>query len=369
MGIEVHSYPGFEPVAPDWDELARATGAPPFLRSGWIRAWCESFGSGGLEILAARRGTELVGVLPILRRGRVITSPTNWHSPAFGPVVADEDAEAALGRAVLATRPRRVKLEFLPYGTDGAAGMNGHYRRAERVALRSPYVPIEGDWESFRSGLSKNLRSGLRRTRNRLEELGPVTLDLWEGGGDLELRLAEGFRLEGSGWKDRHGTAIQSSDATRRFYRDVALWASASGLLRLAFLRLGDRAIAFDMGLESEGVHYALKGGYDPELRQLGPGRLLMESVLKRCFDRGLRSYEFLGGEDSYKLRWTEHRRELVTAQLFAPTIGGVMEQQLEAGKAAARRVIRAVKAPSEDLAALGSFEGLESLAGPLAGV
>ena len=370
MGEEVHAYPGIDPVAADWDELARATGAAPFMRPGWVRAWWNSFGTGSLEVLAARRGHSLVGVLPVVRRGNVISSPTNWHTPLFGPVAADAEAECALARAVLATRARRVTIEFLPSRPGcSVPGLNGEYRRTERVVLRSPYVPIRGDWESFRAGLSKNLRSGLRRTRKRLEELGAVSLDLWEGGDDLELRLAEGFRLEGSGWKDRHGTAIRSSEATWRFYCDVARWASASGLLRLAFLRLDDRPIAFDMGLEQNGVHFALKGGYDPDFRQLGPGRLLMESVLRTCFERGLRSYEFLGGEDPYKLRWTEHRRELVTAQLFAPTLSGAVAKQMEAGRGVARRAIRAVRSPSEELAAIGGFEGLESLAAPLVGV
>jgi CelD/BcsL family acetyltransferase involved in cellulose biosynthesis len=369
MGEEVTAHPGIEPVASDWDELARATGASPFLRPGWLRAWWDGFGSGQLTVFAARRRHRLVGVLPVVRRRNVVTSPTNWHTPAYGPVAVDEAAAAALVRALLATGPRRVTLEFLPGDDVESATFDGAYRRSDRVVLRSPYVPIEQGWDGYRAGLSKNLRSGLRRTRRRLEERGPVSFDFWDGGDDLELRLDEGFRLEGSGWKERDGTAIRSSEATARFYGDVGRWASASGLLRLSFLRLGDRPIAFDMGIESGGVHYALKGGYDPEFRQLGAGRLLMEEVLRRCFERGLSSYEFLGGEDSYKLRWTEHRRELVTTQLFAPTLSGAVEQQLEAGRDAARRVIRAIRNPSEDLAAIGGLDCLEALAGVPIGV
>lgn len=371
MGDQVRSYSGFEPVAAEWDQLARATGASPFLRPGWIRAWWNSFGCGSLEILAAYRGDRLSGVLPISRKRRSVHSPTNWHTPVYGPVAADEQAEAALARALLASRPRRVTLEFLPHRDEcSVPGLNGAYRHAERIVLRSPYVAIEGDWESYRAGRSKNLRSGLRRTRRRLEEHGDVSFDFWEGGDDLELRLAEGFRLEGSGWKEQGGTAIESSEQTRRFYENVAWWAAGSGMLRLAFLRVGDRPVAFDMGVELDGVHYALKGGYDPEFRKLGPGRLLTESMLRHCFERGLHSYEFGGGEDSYKLRWSETRRELVSAQLFAPTLVGAVEMQVETrARAVARRARRAVRNPSEELAAVGCLDCLEALPATPVGV
>ncbi|HKP88939.1 MAG TPA: GNAT family N-acetyltransferase, partial [Thermoleophilaceae bacterium] len=41
--------------------------------------------------------------------------------------------------------------------------------------------------------------------------------------------------------------------------------AAEQGWLRLAFLRLDGRAIAFDMCLEHGGAFYVLKGGFDPE--------------------------------------------------------------------------------------------------------
>ena len=79
--------------------------------------------------------------------------------------------------------------------------------------------------------------------------------------------------MEGSGWKTR--TAIASRPDTRRFYRDVARWAAGRGWLRLGFLRLDGRALAFDFCLEHAGTHYLLKTGFDPAFRAYGPGMLM----------------------------------------------------------------------------------------------
>src|SRR5207247_10269646 len=69
------------------------------------------------------------------------------------------------------------------------------------------------------------------------------TLEVVDGSERLDELLEEGFRVEASGWKSRAGTAIASRPDTRRFYTDVARWASDRGWLRLAFLRLGGRAL------------------------------------------------------------------------------------------------------------------------------
>src|SRR5439155_10777058 len=102
----------------------------------------------------------------------------------------------------------------------------------------------------------------LGRLWRSLEERGETRVSYEDGGDGLEDLLSEGFRLEGSGWKERAGTAILSDPTVEGFYRAVARWASQRGWLRLAFLRLDGRAIAFDICLEQGGAVYVLKGGF-----------------------------------------------------------------------------------------------------------
>jgi len=113
-----------------------------------------------------------------------------------------------------------------------------------------------------------------------------------------------------------------------RFYRSVARWADRRGWLRLAFLRVGGRAVAFDLHIEPGGATYVLKGGFDPEWARFSPGSALTYASLRRAFaDRGLQSYEFVGTDDPYKLTWTAATRDRVRLQLFPRTPVGTLER------------------------------------------
>jgi CelD/BcsL family acetyltransferase involved in cellulose biosynthesis len=340
-GLELHATG--PKIEAEWDALAVRVGVAPFLRPGWICAWWRAFGGGELNIAAMRREGQLVGVLPTVQRRTVVSAPTNWHSPIFDPIAEDPETARRLLAHLLERRPRRIDLG--PMDPDGLGlpelrKVADSYRIVDALALRSPFVRIEGDWDSYLASLSSNHRQAIRRTRRRLEEMGEVTLEISRGEEDLEALLDEGFELESRGWKTERGTAILSRPETRRFYRDIVEWARLTGILRLAFLRLDGSSIAFNLALETDRVHYLLKPGYDPRLSRLGPGRLLTADLIERAFRRGLSSYEFLGGAEPYKLRWTDRCRDRYRVQLFASTPAGWADRQLRTrGRSVAKRL------------------------------
>src|SRR5207244_3612178 len=137
----------------------------------------------------------------------------------------------------------------------------------ERTIARQPFVDVSGDWVAYEARLDRKQRKELGRVRRRIEDEGELRFEFAGDGERLDALLDEGFAIEGSGWKSTRGTAIASDPAIERFYRRVARWASDDGMLVLAFVRLGGRAIAFDMTIESAGAAYVLKGGFDPDYR------------------------------------------------------------------------------------------------------
>jgi CelD/BcsL family acetyltransferase involved in cellulose biosynthesis len=341
--IETHDEVGS--LEAEWDRLALDVEAPPFTRPGWISAWWDAFGSGTLELLAARRDGRLVGVLPLVRRRRATLSPTNWHTPEFGSVAVDDSAMLALYEVAFRSRPRRLDASFLAREAHDAELLSkaaGRYRLITRVVLSSPYVPVDRDWDSYWTSLSKNLRSTVRRCRNRLADRGEVTVEVADGRERLDSLLEDGFRLEASGWKGEEGTAIVSQPETRRFYEAVCHWAAQVGILRLAFLRVDGEAVAFNLSLEAEGRHYLLKPGHDAALDSLGPGTVLTAEMVERSFSLGLRAYEFLGRADRYKLRWTDSCHDLLRVQAFAPTPSGALERVVQTrGRETAKRLLK----------------------------
>ena len=346
MRVEIRD--GVEELTAEWDELADRVGAEPWARPGWVGAWWSAFGTGSLRIIIVRKGDLLVGVLPLAEDQGVVRSTSNWHTPGFA-LLAEPDELGRLAQAVVERRPRRVWMAFVDPDEAGmaavraAAGSSG-YRTLERTLERSPYIPIEGDWEGFRETLGRKLLSELRRRRRRLEEDGQFIFEVVDGGERLPELLDEGFAVEAAGWKSERNSAISSRPETLAFYRAVAQWAAERGLLKLAFLRLDGRAIAFDYCIEDGGIHYLLKTGFDPSYGKFAPGMILRYEMLARAFSTGIRSYEFLGADEPWKLQWTETTRRRTVFQAFAPTARGRVEWAAFAwGRPLVKRVLGAV--------------------------
>jgi len=329
--VNVECHGRIEAVADAWDALAERQQAVPWLRAGWIGAWQRAFGAGMLQIYVLERNGRLAGVLPLVeRRLRELHSPTNDHTPTFGVLGEDAAAVRELASHVFSQQPRHVSLSYLePEGADvqevsGAAESAGF--RVLRTAAHAPYLALQSDWSTYEEQLSGNLRGDVRRRRRRLEALGAFSVEIADGRNRLDALLDEGFRVEASGWKGSRGTAIASSSATRGFYTEIARWAAERGWLRLGFARLDGRPIAFQYGLEVDGVYTYLKAGYDPGFARFSPGKVLLHATVRHAFAEGLKIYDFLASDEPWKLAWADTTRELQRVQAFAPSAGGMLE-------------------------------------------
>ena len=275
-----------------WDGLADRTNAVPFARPGWLLPWAEAAGA-RLEPFTVWRGGRLAGILPIIVNRRHLRTPADWHTPWLEAVVEDQEALHALAADLAATRLPRITVDFVLAGHATAEASSlwlqaAGYLMSPRPRLESPFLAVESTWEDYLGTLSAHRRSELRRRARKLEAAGRVTREVLDGSEGLPGLLDQAFAVEASGWKGRRGTAIASDPAVEHFYRRIAAWGEERGWLRLAFLRLDGRPLAFDLALEAGGRHYLFKTGYDPAFTALSPGLLLRLHMLERAFTLGL---------------------------------------------------------------------------------
>jgi CelD/BcsL family acetyltransferase involved in cellulose biosynthesis len=326
-GPQTEWYEDVAALAGEWEELAERTGAAPFLWPGWIAAWLRAWG-GRARIVALREDGELKAVLPLMRRHGVLSSPANSHTPLAGAVAEDPSYLHQIARAAVAARApmtdlRAIEARHPLFAEMRAAALAQGHTTIERVTDREPYVEVGESFDAYTAALPRKHRKELGRMRRRLEDEGSLAFEFADGRERLDDLLDEGFAIEGSGWKSERGTAVALVPEARGFYTEIAHWAALRGWLRLAFLRLDGRPLAFDFCLEAGGVFYALKGGYDVEYRRFGPGGVLTFESLRRAFELGLDSYEFLGTDDPYKLQWTSTVRERMRLQIFSRSVAG----------------------------------------------
>lgn len=317
----------FAGLAHEWDALVERCGGGILHRHGFLRVWREHFAPGeSLRVLTQRAPDGcLTAALPLLLRHthiygvavRELSAMANVHSGRFD-LLAENPPEAA--RAFLAALLEQadwdvLRLVDVPQGgaaealldAASAAGL----RSGRWASMNSPYIDLPASWSEMELTLSRHFRANMRRRRRRLSDKGTVSLDLCDGTDDAELtaRLDEGLKLEASGWKGRGGTAICQASDTLGFYTALAKQAESEGRLRLWFLRLDGKAIAFHYGLQDGARYLLLKPTYDEAHGEVGPGHLLMEEVLQDCIARGLREFDFLGPGMPWKSDWARKGR------------------------------------------------------------
>jgi CelD/BcsL family acetyltransferase involved in cellulose biosynthesis len=339
-------------IAEAWDELADRTGAAPWLRPGWFEAWRRAFGRGPLEILALHRGSELVAVCPTERRGGIRVATANWHSPTFAPLADGLEAREAVTRALLPARLAMVALRPLPEEDPAtvavlAAATHAGCRTLASVHMRSPYVPLDGTFDEFcaRKLPGRRVIKDVRRNRRGLEGEGEVSFEVHDGTEALDAVLEEGYAVEAAGWQGERGTAIASDARTRGFYTEVARWAAPRGLLRIMLLRVGPRAIAFEFCLLNGRELADLKGGYRMDYRRRGPGMVMALEVIRWAYEQGLGGYDFLGGDESYKLRWTDQVRDRSALRIFPASVAGFAAYRAwRHGRPVAQRMLAAAR-------------------------
>lgn len=353
---------GLQPLDPDlieaWDALALAVGAPVFARPGWLTAWGGAFGrTAALRALTVHRGGALVGVLPVTTGPLALHTPVNSETAMIAPVAADEEAAGELAERLLARRTGHVDLDAVlaedpvTSAVRAAAGRDG-VPVLEATRCSSPYVETGGDAADFPKRLSKNRRHGLKRLQKRLAEAGEVVFEVAEGrDGDLAGRLREGLRLEAREWKLSAGSAILSRPARVAFYTAGARWAAEAGVLRLAFLRLDGRAIAFGYCLQQGRLLHFLKLGMDDEHAKLGPGMMITKHLIDYAFAQPeVTELDLLGENESYKADLASGVREQVRLRVYStPGVGGVQRAATSAASDLRAAAVARLSGPTRE--------------------
>lgn len=329
----------FTAASPEWEALCDATHARPFARPGWSEAWKHAFAPDTpLVAVTARdpRCGRLCGAVVITRHGPVITLPSNAHTPSVTAAADDPAAYDVLARTIVQMGASEITVS--PLAEDDPfrhsllrAVHDARYLVVETPLMASPYLDI--DPADPLGSISRKLRKEIGRGRRRMEERGPVRLDLvCDPEGGLEA-LDELIRIEDLGWKGDNGTSIMRETGARDFYRGVTTWAARHGRLQLAVLRVAGRPVAAELDLREGDSHlYSLKAGFDPEFARMGPGQVLVASLFEELVPRGLRRYEMLGEADAYKMRWTTTTHSLRTMTAFRPSPSGLVRMARRRG-------------------------------------
>jgi CelD/BcsL family acetyltransferase involved in cellulose biosynthesis len=347
-GVELHAVrtlAELDRIEPLWERLAPAAGNP-VADFAYRRAW-----AAGLEpaqqlsvLVAESAGAAAIAPLVVNRGGGgwlTLLAAEMYEILDF--LYGDEVALRALARAVAQTG-RPLFLQRVPADSPAVGAIRAAYRGQgvvlKRPARGAPYIPLDPSWAEPETHLNSGRRSDLRRARRSAEKSGRVEIEILTPDPALVPALVEeAFRVEAAGWKGAKGSALAADPVRGPFFLRYARTASERGILRMCFLRIGGRAAAAQIALDSGGRFSLLRAGYDEEFSRCSPGMLLTLESIRYAANRGLRSYEFNGEVEPWTEVWTRQEHPCCSMRAYPFRPRGLAALAADGWRALARRV------------------------------
>jgi hypothetical protein len=256
-----------------------------------------------------------------------ITSIYNPHTPRFDFILASDApcgiCHKLIWRELAETGCDVVVLQQVPAESKTLTSIQQFAQHDQWVAgswaaRHSPYIPLASIPLEALDRTRASQRYNLRKRYERLSRRGPVDVEVITERSAVHDAIQDGLRIEAAAWKGDEGTAILSDRDVTAFYTRLAEREAELGNLRLSFLRVGGKRIAFSYILRSQDALYGVKIGYDPDYHAYSPGHMLLNLILQEACANGYTEYDFLGADDEWKLDWTKESRAHQWLFLFA---------------------------------------------------
>lgn len=324
-------------VAAVWDRVNAAAGAVPFLDSAFIEPLLQHFGAGNETVAIGSVDDQPVAAALLAQSVAGHTTTFQPSQLPLGPwlVAHGLDAVETARSLLLALPGMRIGLGL----TQLDPLLQAHPQNTAVLQtfdyIQTAWIDVQGSFGAYWEARGKNLRSNLRKQRNKLDSDGvKVTFDTLRSPDDVNQAVAEYGRLETGGWKGEIGTSVHPDNVQGRFYEAMLRNFCGLGRARIWRLKFDDKVVAMDLCIEGGGTLVVLKTAYDSEYRTLSPAFLMRQQAFEELFNAGdIRRIEFYGRVMEWHTRWSEQSRTLYHANVYRWALVPVLRRLLGRGR------------------------------------
>lgn len=328
----IASFAELQGLSSDWELLAGSSSPDNFFVSwDFVSSWWQAYGKGReLFVLVCRNAQGSIGAIAPLYRetntGRAglqtktvrLIGDGSDDADGFGFLVQKAD-EAECVKAILdwlashGTEWDLLEFNCMPEECAVVPELLRQINLRDWVRRSRPSthltVELPETWEEFLRGLTAKVRqTWLRKIRNA-EKQHAVRLRRTRFISELNIDLETAFDLHNKSWRAKGTQGKLETEERREFYRLLCDAALKEGELDLWLLEVDGVARAARLGFLCGKKRYAMLAGMDPEFAQLSLGTVVEALVLKECILRGDATYDFLAGDEGYKLECHPRRR------------------------------------------------------------
>jgi CelD/BcsL family acetyltransferase involved in cellulose biosynthesis len=306
---------------------------------GWWRVYGTLYGKAGLRVVTVRRGSKLVGAIPLyVSRGvgnsvgarhlRFISTGEEEHEetcPDYLNLLCLPGEEAVCANAIWGEVGRMDwdHLEFLDLMEDSPLLRGITLPHDARSFSRGccPISDLAGGFEAYLGRLSSNTRQQSRRLLREGERAGAYfELASVEQAAGVFNHLV---KLHQDRWTSDRKPGVFAAPRFIEFHRHLIEQWLPHGRAVLARLSLDGEPVAvlygFVTGQKFDFYQSGVRRDTAGPLRS--PGNLAHLLLMRALTERGVTAYDFLRGSASYKLRLATRESQLVGVRIWRPTL------------------------------------------------
>lgn len=323
-----------------WDELCVRCGAGYFAGPVWATSWYDSFGDGAPTQVASWSSDGMLDAIapmvhvaePLLpggpgRRVRVRA----WHNLGAGPGGADH-----LGfPAVEHLREDALAWALSRTGSVRLTSLDGSW--AVPLARRSVRSPERTRTYAVRVGSddrpgSKKLWKHIVRSRRQLVDRG-VEFDHLIGAAIDRGVLEQLFSLHGIR-SERVGRTTTFTTDRLDFHERLAVRSSERNASFLVRATVDGELVGALYGFADPARLHYYQSGWDPSFEKASLGSVLIGDAIALAVERGATTFDFLRGDEPYKLRFGAEAVEDLSVLVPRGSVGRLLSSR---DRAAAR--------------------------------
>ncbi|MEP9410003.1 MAG: GNAT family N-acetyltransferase [Candidatus Brocadia sp.] len=308
-----------------WNRLSKAV---PFCTWDWLQCWWKYYGTGRpgrrqlFTLLVCDISQQIIGIAPwylenSLYQGKTIRFLGDGEvcSDYVSILARPEDEETVA--ITLSRWMTQQGKEFWDHCNFESIGVQDRvvWKFIEQLRFSGCILdsmriyhrwrlPLPESWAAYLAGRSSSHRCELRSLERKYLLSGKVTLRHAKKEEELKRCFEILVALHQKRKKALSKNTTFASARFIEFQREASSRLMAEGKLNLVWLEYENQPIAILYDFVGERVIYGYASGFDPECTIRAAGKLLFIAVFKQAIEQGFVAYDFLRGDEPYKMHW-----------------------------------------------------------------
>jgi CelD/BcsL family acetyltransferase involved in cellulose biosynthesis len=332
----------FRKLSEEWDQLLdNALRKSFFLTYDWMYSWWsyyyQYFSDPKLFIITVRNfKNELVGVLPLYRdtvgKGPLRLKTLRFLGTAYeapehlDAIVHVRESQRILEKLFFGLESFKIEYDALQFTdlSEDAVLFSVLPKWSQKSSgwfwvypwMDCPFLEIQSDFESYLKRFTKKARYNLRWISRKLASQYDVSFEVSKRPAEVQQGLEDLFSLHKKRWAEKEENSAFNNELSMEFHRRLSKNIADQELVRVFVLKCDNHPVAAIFGYLFAGRFYYYQSGFDPAFMKMSVGTILLNWVIRYCFEEKYREFDFLRGLESYKLKWTKQVRQTFVCEL-----------------------------------------------------